>query len=564
MADAESYERVEMTAEKVEGTVSQALRKVKGLRTLPPEVYSGLFPTDTRLPEFYGLPKIHKVNVPLRPVVAAFVGTLAPVSIFLERVIHQLLRFVPCHIENTAAAIRSLEKAFSKVRPSDKVIVCTMDVVALYPSIPIEDGIVAVMEKLKKHKDDIDIAGLSPDDIESLLRLVLLNNYFRFGEVIYHQTKGVAMGNHLAPPLAIIFMDKLEQDMLQTAELKPETYDRYVDDCLVVWTHGEENLVKFVDHCNRRHPNIRFTWESSARGQPVSYMDLQISITDGNQLVYELFQKPSDSGVNLNFESCIPQRVKVSVAAHQFRRAAALSSNAAALLRSEGKIEALLRENSFPEHAIKSSHEKAKQAPKRKETCASSPMVTLQLPFCSDSLHTHVQRIVKKCGLPVKIRYSSSPNLKKNLVRSALHPGGCIVHARFVEQQEREKKRRGKPYDDCISCQAGLQGHDCDKKFTIYWMKCKFCSKEYVGESQRPIRTRLHEHQADGRKRSKGTPWGEHMWKEHIDESVTKEPVFTARILAVERNPVRRKAREAIEIRDRKPAINRNGGWKLD
>ena len=36
--------------------------------------------------------------------------------------------------------------------------------------------------------------------------------------------------------------------------------------------------------------------------------------------------------------------------------------------------------------------------------------------------------------------------------------------------------------------------------------------------------------------------------------------MFTARILAIECNVTTRKAREAIEIRDRRPAVNRNIG----
>ena len=73
--------------------------------------------------------------------------------------------------------------------------------------------------------------------------------------LVYRQLEGVAMGNHLAPPFAILFMDKLEQKMLATAEKKPE----FVDDCLMAWLHGEENLKEFIKHCNNQHPHIKFT-----------------------------------------------------------------------------------------------------------------------------------------------------------------------------------------------------------------------------------------------------------------------------------------------------------------
>ena len=96
---------------------------VEGLKKLPDDMYKGLFPLGTRLPEFYGLLKIHKENAPLRPVVAVFDGPLAPISIFLERILHQLLNFVPAHTENSAAATRSLEKSLSKADRQHKHVI---------------------------------------------------------------------------------------------------------------------------------------------------------------------------------------------------------------------------------------------------------------------------------------------------------------------------------------------------------------------------------------------------------------------------------------------------------
>ena len=133
---------------------------------------------------------------------------LTPVSILLQQIQHQLLRFVPSHIESTAAAISTLHKTLLGLRLPGGVIIVTMVVVALYPSIPVEDGISAVVEMLEQHETEIDTAGLSLCDIQSLLEIVLYNNDFKFGKTTYRQNKGVVMGKHLAPPLAIVFMSR--------------------------------------------------------------------------------------------------------------------------------------------------------------------------------------------------------------------------------------------------------------------------------------------------------------------------------------------------------------------
>lgn len=560
LTDTDNYELTEVTSDTLEKRMSDKLKTIKTLKNLPLGIYKGLLPKETKLPEFYGLPKIHKQNAPLRPVVAAFDGPLTPISMLLERILHQLLSFVPSHIENTAAAIRTLRKTFPGLRASDGVIIVTMDVVALYPSIPIEDGISAVVEMLRQHEEDIDTAGLSVEDIQSLLELTLHNNYFKFGDRAYRQKKGVAMGNHLAPPLAIVFMSKLEERMIRTSELKPESYDRYVDDCLMVWQHGEANLLKFIDHCNQQHPDIRFTWESTANKNPVSFMDLMISIGADQRLEYELYQKPSDSGVNLNFESCIPKHVKLSVATQQFRRAERLSSSLAAKTRSVEKIRNLLRKNSFPEKVINTALANIVERPRGTNRKA-TPAVTLRLPFCSDSLDKIVRKFVRKSKLPIRLVYSHAPSLKNRLVRSPLLPKSCAIHDKFLAEQE--IKRRGKPRDDCISCQAGLKSSECDRRGGVYLLKCTICSEEYVGETQRTIRARLQEHHFNARNRCKETPWGEHMMQ-HPNERVNKKPIFTVELLANESDVIERKAREAIEIRDRTPSINRNRGWKLD
>ena len=41
---------------------------------------------------------------------------------------------------------------------------------------------------------------------------------------------------------------------------------------------------------------------------------LLIKVEENNRLEYELFQKPSDSGVSLDIGSCVPRHVKDSVA----------------------------------------------------------------------------------------------------------------------------------------------------------------------------------------------------------------------------------------------------------
>ena len=212
------------------------------------------------------LPKIHKANAPLRPVVAAFDGPLARISIIIQRILNQLLRHVPAHLTSTQDAVDRLNSVFPHGNVPEIAFIVTMDGVALYPSIQIQDGITAVLEKIKECQCSIDLLGFAPEDIASLLRFILNNNYFMFGDRVFHQTQGVAMGNHLAPPLAIVFMDRLEKRILETAEVKPESYG---DTWMTSYQYSSAEKLRHVSLLTIGTPNIQVShshlkWRLSA------------------------------------------------------------------------------------------------------------------------------------------------------------------------------------------------------------------------------------------------------------------------------------------------------------
>ncbi|XP_043233375.1 uncharacterized protein LOC122387330 [Amphibalanus amphitrite] len=116
---------------------------------------------------------------------------------------------------------------------------------------------------IDEHRAEIDLCGLEPDDVTRLLTHCLENNVFEFDNEFYRQRVGIAMGNKVAPPVAIIFMHKFETRALDNAVLKPEFYSRYIDDSIGVWTHGQDELNKFLEYLNSIHPRIKFTLEDS-------------------------------------------------------------------------------------------------------------------------------------------------------------------------------------------------------------------------------------------------------------------------------------------------------------
>ena len=196
--------------------------------------------------------------------------------------------------------------------------------------------------------------------------------------------------------------------------------------------------------------------------------------------------------------------------------------------------------------------------PKVKQTKSTIKYQTMTLPFHSDPLKRAVNCIVKQSHLPIRAVYQSGANIKKNLVRSAYNPLNCSVRERFIERKSQKVKSRGRPRDDCITCQCGFNPGIYSKKNVVYSIDCCLCGEQYIGETKRQVRSRLSEHHFQARNKSDGTAWGEHMRMKYPQVVLDKEPVFVnGSVLATAEQAPTRKYQEAVEIRDKQLAVNR-------
>ena len=72
----------------------------------------------------------------------------------------------------------------------------------------VDECIHVVTEVLDLNRKEVDMVHLSLSDVRELLSVLLTSNYFQLDCIQYRQRKGLAMGNDLAPPTAIIFYVK--------------------------------------------------------------------------------------------------------------------------------------------------------------------------------------------------------------------------------------------------------------------------------------------------------------------------------------------------------------------
>ena len=410
---------------------------------------------------------------------------------------------------------------------------------------------------LEQNFKRINMFGLDVCEVKDLLQFVLSNNFFRFGRQIYHQLEGVAMGNNLAPPFAILFMHSLETCLLADSLVLPVLYKRYIDDVIILWTHGEERLLELIQHFNAGHDRLKFTYELSSSKGWIDYMDVTIAIQQSGQMTYRLFQKPCNSGLLIDYASAVPHHIKLAVARSQFLRAQRLSSNDTMCKESEQKIQDQLQLNHYPESLIINAREAARKPKRRRRgnpCCA-----FLKLPYKSDRVHHSVSKAIRKHKLPVRVVYEHAGSLKRQLCHSAQIPPSCIK-----EPNIRKTKRRGRPLGPCLTCKSGGV-KICLKKNVIYRLQCKLCREKYIGETGRTLETRLEEHNGEARRRTVDKPWGDHMRAKHAGINLgVGDSIFSAvSVVARASDRASRKLREAVEIRNEGPEINTSAGWSL-
>ena len=115
---------------------SKRIFKAVSKDKLPDLTVKDLTPCHSRIPVSYGIPKVHKEGVPLRPVVSACVGPTEKMSSLLECVLKQLLRFVPTHLWDTGDLLTILGKHSEEHGIPEGSIFLSIDVVNLHGSIP--------------------------------------------------------------------------------------------------------------------------------------------------------------------------------------------------------------------------------------------------------------------------------------------------------------------------------------------------------------------------------------------------------------------------------------------
>ena len=461
-----------------------------------------LFRDNPRTSNFYTLPKIHKKNNPGRPIVNSIGSITEKLSEFVDENIKNLAQQVPSYIKDTTHFLTLIQDITTN--PDDLLV--TIDVSSLYTNIIHEEGLDAMEQWMIANNTSLQRANL----IKTLGNLVLKNNYFEFNGNLYLQKQGTAMGTRMAPNYAIIYMHKIETELLQKTTLKPSFFKRFIDDIFLIWPHGEDTLYDFITMINSHHPTIKFTEEHSTTQIP--FLDTLV-YKEHNKLFTKVYHKKTDQKQYLHYKSNHPKNQKDAVPYGLLIRARRICTKDEDFKTEAISIVKSLMKRRYPQNILIEAFNKSwnkSQAdlliPKAKIKDNKIRLVTT-----FNQRNPPMRNILKKYdtwldktkkdikSMDIQIVYRKARNLKQLLVKGKItstpHMLGystncnkpCVTCPR-MNTSNTITSRNNVSYK--------IQGKfNCQSRYTVYVMECTLCKKQYVGETTQTInsRFRLHE-----------------------------------------------------------------------
>ena len=323
-----------------------------------------------KLSKFYVIWKLHKEanaqGVRSRPISSNIGYPTSQVSHFLHC---QLIDAVNGHehtLRDSLSLIRQLES--TPISPAQDIVLTSADVVALYPSIDIEDGMNALQWFMAEHTS---IPLNLQQKYLKLARFVLENNYVECEGIAgaFLQKVGTAMGTSFSVTYATIFMIWLETPIINEFRLHIMLYKRYIDDILLIWLGSSAELCRFRARFGTANDHIKLEWQGTPSSvdatdparfnrhqhRKVDFLDLDIqavTCSGSSEFAFRLYRKPGNAYAYLPYGSYHARHVFRGWLKAELLRLLTHSSNPSVWLEECRIFYAHLRNRGYPAKAI--------------------------------------------------------------------------------------------------------------------------------------------------------------------------------------------------------------------
>jgi hypothetical protein len=389
----------------------------------------------------------------------------------------------------------------------------SFDVVNLFGSVPAEEAVKMVIQRLEVDQTLSERTSLSVDSLSVLLFFCVRSNFFRC-DGRFFRTSSCPMGSPLSPTLASVFMENLEGDVLSTTQAPVMCWKRYVDDTFVVIKTGCED--QLLNELNGYHEHIRFTSEREKDGV-IAFLDIKVERV-GSKVKTTVFRKESSSDRYIDYTSSHYGSIKWGVVSCLRRRAEAICRQDEDLLQEISYLKGVFKKNGFPERTLakklKLKNSLIEPTPKQ------NPQKHLIIPYVP--------------GVSEKIK-------------SIAHQYDIGVFF-----------KRGRSIGSVLDNTKLDKMDSLSRGGVVYMQPCNDCTKVYVGETGRKAMVRKKEHEKDVKELNMRSAIAEHCHT--LGHKIDFEKFS---VVGSERGWLRRRIKEGVTIM-RYETMNRDEGLRID
>ncbi|CAF1431427.1 unnamed protein product [Rotaria sordida] len=283
----------------IQDQVIQLLNRLQSKRLILKWQYKEMMPDqkNSELSHLYFNPKTHKDGIPVRPIESTIHSSTRNISQFLDKIIRSIFddKCASTTIIDGTSLIKELLKYIKKGLFKSTTLFCTFDIRNLYTMLPQDEALDILVEFLRFH-GYTKVKGIDLETIRQLAAIVLKENVFVYGNKIYKQVLGGAMGSSFTLTLANIFMWKWQKEVVRRQDM--------------------------TDDANKWHPNIKLEYKI---GKSLPFLDVLFTNNNGI-LTTSVYHKLAAEPYVVPFLSDHPRHVFINIIQTSLARAARYSS----------------------------------------------------------------------------------------------------------------------------------------------------------------------------------------------------------------------------------------------
>lgn len=492
---------------------NKLISQFKKYGKIPADVASKLMTYDAAVPKFYGLPKVHKPVLSLRPIISSIQAPTSRISRFLTDVLSD------AYNKNNEFYVRDsfdFSNFINEFYLPEGFVLISLDVVSLFTNVHVslaKDSIECNWELIS------DVCDIDKSTFLSMLQFVFDNTYFVYDGKFYKQKLGTPMGATMSPIISQYVMDDLLKTCIPKLPFQLPFLKKFVDDIICAVPHDQiDQTLRIFNNYNKY---IQFTVEREIDNS-VPFLDMKV-IRDDHLIKTDWYIKPSSSGRFLHYQSYHPNNMKLNLLT-SFRQRVLKLSHSSFHQKNLKKLAELFISNGYPVRLV--------------NNIIFNSTTTVNTEAQSRDLSTLETRSITYCSIPYVRGFTDE-----------------IIRLFREYDNVKFAKKTVKTNHNVVFSKLKDKTNPQRLSSVVYGVQCIDCDGQYIGQTSRWLSARMSSHRSDA-KLNKNTC----ALAIHVNEMDHRMDYDSARVLFVEKNYRKRLFLEMVSIYTHSETINR----KLD